>query len=153
MKTLLALGAGGVFLSAPVAGRVCVALAEGPFTFESFVVLSTLVTMQGKLDIATAHRIHDVLQKEPGAPDYMAAVYAKLSRALRGGGAEKLTEGEAWFADHLLKIWYLGIYYHESSPPLRLAYDTALMFRAGGGVIPVPLLENAPFGSWAEKPA
>jgi hypothetical protein len=153
LKTLLALGAGGVFLSASVRGVVTAALAEGAFTFDSFVSLSTLVTMQENLDAATARRLYDVFMKEPWGPEHMAGLYAKLSAALQKHRKEELTEGEKWFAGHLLMTWYLGVYYHESSPPLRLAYDTALMFRAAEGAIPIPLVDAVPFGSWADKPS
>jgi hypothetical protein len=152
LKTLLALGAGGVFLSGPLAGKISFAAAEGPFTLESFVALSSLVTLQDKLDNDTAQRMYDVFMKEPWGPEHMAGLFAKLRSAL-AGKKEELTDGEKWFSGHLLTTWYLGVYYHESSPPLRLAYDTALMFRAGDGVIPVPLVESVAFGDWAKKPA
>lgn len=135
-----------------MAGKISVALAEGPFTFDKFVALSTLVTLQDRLDDATARRMYDVFMKEPWGTEHMAGLCDKLASVLMGKKQE-LTGGEKWFSGHLLTTWYLGVYYHESSPPLRLAYETALMFRAGDGVIPVPLVESVAFGDWAKKPA
>lgn len=108
--------------------------------------------MQDNLDGDTARRLYDVFMKEPWGVEHMTGLYAKLQSAL-AGKKQELTEGEKWFSGHLLTTWYLGVYYHESSPPLRLAYDTALMFRAGDGVIPVPLVESVSYGDWAKKPA
>lgn len=152
IKTLLALGAGSVFLSCPGAGRIAVAQTAGTPSPETFASLCALVTAHDNLDSDTMSAMYKVFTVEPWGPEHMTGLYAKLTAALKGGKPDALTEGEAWFARHLLTTWYLGIYYHENHPPLRITYDHALMFAPVQGVIPVPLLEAAPFGSWSEKP-
>ena len=61
-------------------------------------------------------------------------------------------KGQAWFTSHLLSTWYLGIYYHEQRPTRRVAYETALMFDAIRGRLPIPFVEATGFGVWSEPP-
>lgn len=152
IKTLLALGAGSVFLSCPGAGSIAVAQTAGAPSPETFASLCALVTTHDNLDSGTMSAMYKVFMAEPWGPEHMAGLYAKLTAALKGGKPATLTQGEAWFARHLLSTWYLGIYYHEERPVQRITYEHALMFRVLQGKLPVPYLEATGFGKWAEAP-
>lgn len=153
VKTLLALGAGGVFLSyarAFAADDTLLAVAGGePGGRELFAAVSALVTLRDNLDPGTVTSMYEIFKDEPWATEHMKGLYAKVRGA---ASAAPLTDGERWFAGHLLTTWYLGIYYHEQRPVRRVTYRHALMFDAASGLMPVPYLEANGFGSWTEKP-
>jgi hypothetical protein len=170
VKTLLALGAGGVSLAsywdafAGDAGLVRMALgAEEKATLEVFTALSRMITLRDNLDAETTRRMYKVFMDEPWGREHVLRLHKKLSAALAAGADRKklslkdekwqLDDGEKWFAGHLLTTWYLGVYYHEKRPKQRVAYETALMFDTIRGIIPVPLVEAAGFGTWTAPPA
>lgn len=164
VKTLLALGAGSVFSSylpfAPAGGKVWAQLGAEKPTLELFHELSRLVTLKDDLDADTVKKMYKVFMDEPWGPEHITAVSSRIKAALAAGGQRrmlkdpswKFTEGEKWFAEHLLTTWYLGIYYHEERPTQRITYEHALMFRALEGKLPIPYLEPTGFGKWAEAP-
>lgn len=168
MKTLLALGAGGVSLSywgsfTGDTGLVRAALgAETKASLEVFTALSSIVTLRDNLDAKTTQRMYKVFMDEPWGPDHILRVHEKLSAALVAGADRKklslkddkwqLDDGEKWFAAHLLTTWYLGIYYHEKRPTQRITFEDALMFDAVRGAVPIPFFENTPFGEWGYPP-
>lgn len=163
VKTLLALGAGGVSLSqiAPFAGgkKVWAFLGGTPPSLETFSAVSTFVTLHDDLSPEAVARLHKVFMDEPWGPEHISGIYKKTAQALRDkkrpllkDPAWEFTQGESWFAGHLLTTWYLGIYYHEERPTQRLLYEDALMFSATRDVLPVPYLEPVGFGAWAEPP-
>ena len=168
MKTLLALSAGSVSLAywnsfSGDAGLVRLALAgEEKATLEVFSALSTMITLRDNLDTETTKRMYKVFMDEPWGPDHILRLHKKISTAIAAGADRKelplkdekwqLEDGEKWFAGHLLTTWYLGVYYHEKRPTQRVAYETALMFDALRGVIPIPLVDAAGFGTWTSPP-
>jgi hypothetical protein len=166
VKTLLALGAGGVSLSwwkafAADDGRILAATAglADKASLEVFRVLSNVITLQDDLDPDATKRMYEVFSAEPWGPEHMLRVYNKIRAALgdkmRPAMKDKswqFDEGEKWFAGHVLTTWYLGIYYHNERPTQRVTYEHALMFRSLRGIIPIPLFENTPFGEWANPP-
>jgi hypothetical protein len=166
LKTLLALGAGGVSLvyrdTLAAADNRRIALPAGgakEATLEVFTALSAIVTLHDDLDSDAAARMHKIFMDEPWGPDHIVRSYNKLraalgnkSRAVLTEPSWQLDEGERWFVGHLLTTWYLGIYYHNERPTQRVTYEHALMFAPVRGVIPIPFFENTPFGEWADPP-
>ncbi len=131
--------------------------------FEVFLALSKLVTVRTSLDIDAAKRMYPIFMDEPWGSQHIVSSYTQIlslidlpshttppfTSLVRG----KLGKGESWFTSHLLTTWYLGIYYHEARPPVRVTYESALMFDSIRGVLPVPLLESTGYGGWTEPPA
>jgi hypothetical protein len=160
VKTLLALGAGGVSLSPLAGGRKVWAFLGGePPSLETFSAVSTFVTLHDDLDPGAVARMYKVFMDEPWGPEHIAGIYKKVTQALKDKKRAPLkdkswqfTEGEAWFAGHLLTTWYLGIYYHERTTPKRILYADSLLMRATSDVLPVPYLEPVGFGAWAQPP-
>jgi hypothetical protein len=168
VKTLLALGAGGVSLAywssfSGDSGIVRMAFgAEEKATMEVFSALSAIVTLRDNLDAETTKRMYKVFMDEPWGPDHILRLHKKLSDVIASGldpkelslkdGKWQLDDGEKWFASHLLATWYLGVYYHEKRPTQRIAYETALMFDTTRGIIPVPFVDAAGYGAWIGVP-
>lgn len=105
--------------------------------------------------------MYKVFMDEPWAPEHINGLHKKIARALGEGSKKraslkdpslKFTDGEVWFAEHLLTTWYLGIYYHQERPTQRILYETALEFSATKGVMPIPYLENVGYGAWTQAP-
>jgi hypothetical protein len=172
VKTLLALGAGGVSLSywrsaAAAGGSIMTAIDEALApekpTLEVFTEVSKLVTLRDALDAETCKRMYAVFLDEPWGPEHILRLYEKISAALKHGvdkrkrpslkaAAWDFDDGEKWFASHLLTTWYLGVYYHEERPTQRVAYETALMFEPTRGLLPVPFVDALGYGAWQERP-
>ncbi len=165
MKTLLALGAGSVFFStlSPFArdgGKVWAFLGDSTPSLETFAALSSLITLHDDLDADSIARMYKVFMDEPWAPEHIEGLHKKIIGALSDEKKRpslkdpvwKFTDGESWFAGHLLTTWYLGIYYHEERPTQRILYENALQFRAIKGVMPIPYLENVGYGAWTSPP-
>lgn len=165
VKTLSALGAGSVFLSlaAPAAAQnkaLSLVFGEGA-TLQEFTTLSKIVTLRDDLPQEALEKMYAVFKGEPWMTEHVAGLNGKIRRKLEGSGekrppmkdpAWKFSDGEKWFASHLLTTWYLGIYYHEERPTQRVLFEDALMFDALRGVLPVTYLEPTGFGNWAEPP-
>lgn len=166
MKTLLALGAGGVSLSywKLFAGdgiliRMALGAEAKKASPEVFSALSSIITLRDNLDKQTTERMYKVFMDEPWGPNYILRLYNKLSVAIGNkkrlplkDPAWQLDDGEKWFAGHLLTTWYLGIYYHEKRPTQRITFEHALMFDSVRDSIPIPYFENTPFGEWGNPP-
>ncbi len=132
-------------------------------SLDMFVALSELVTLRTQLDPLMVQHMYPLFMDEPWGPHHISSSYKQIldiigtppyskpacSDAVRG----RLGKGQVWFVSHLLTTWYLGIYYHEQRPSRRVAYESALMFDAIRGTLPVPLIESTGFGRWAEPPS
>lgn len=131
-------------------------------SFSLFLALSQLVTLRPLLDEQVARRMHSLFLDEPWGPHHIQSTYAQLVEAMeQAGGCSKpcpsaaniaLGKGQAWFAGHLLTTWYLGIYYHERLPPVRVAYAEALMFDAVRPWLPSRFSGHTGFGQWEAAP-
>lgn len=135
--------------------------AEAP-SFEVFYALSQLVTLRTHLDESLARRMYPLFLEEPWGAHHIHSTYSQLldmfetpdgqQKPVPARSSAGLGKGQAWFADHLLTTWYLGIYYHERMPPMRVAYTEALMFDAVASVLPRRYVEGMVFGSWGAAP-
>jgi hypothetical protein len=65
---------------------------------------------------------------------------------------EKLSASEKWFISHLLTTWFVGVYYHESTPAKRILYQQALMFQSLQNDYPTPFIEKVGYGGWVTPP-
>jgi hypothetical protein len=166
LKTILTLGAGGVFLSLPqfltTGGVIHAAASDKLSSLEIFTEISRFVTLRETLDPDALQKMYHVFKDEPWSKEHATGIHQKITAALAQGfdkkrpalknNSWKFTDGEKWFAEHLLTTWYVGIYYHQERPTQRVLYEEALMFEAFDGVLPIPYLENVGFGAWAEPP-
>ncbi len=144
-------------LKLPAAGS-----ADHPPSFEVFLALSQLVTQRQLLDEATARRMYPLFLDEPWGAHHIYTTYtqllallitpAELPRHAHPALAGKLGTGQAWFASHLLTTWYLGIYYHERTAPVRVAHSEALMYDLVHPYIPRRFDEGGVFGAWGDPP-
>jgi len=136
---------------------------DRPPSFEIFLALSQLVTLRQQLDDAVARRMFPLFLDEPWGEHHIHSTYAQILSLTRTSGDELLQQahpaasstlgkGQAWFAAHLLTTWYLGIYYHERMPPVRVAYSEALMHDIAHPAIPRRFVEAVGFGSWSSPP-
>ena len=131
--------------------------AESP-SFAVFLALSQRVTLRPQLDKAAARRLYPLFLDEPWGAHHIHSTYTQLRAALQTPATAcpapsgALGKGQAWFAYHLLTTWYLGIYYHERMPPVRVAYAEALMFDAVWPELPRRYVEGTGFGKWGDAP-
>ena len=131
-------------------------------SFEVFLALSQLVTLRSLLDEASARCMYPLFLEEPWGAHHIHSTYAqllalldeadKLPRHAHPFLGGKLGKGQAWFASHLLTTWYLGIYYHERTAPVRVAYSGALMHDLVRPGIPRRFDEGSGFGAWGDPP-
>jgi len=146
----------GLLLRLPEAGK-----AE-TVSFSVFYALSQLVTLREQLVEPVARRMFPLFMEEPWGRHHIHSTYAQLL-VLLGVSTGKLVhihpvafdrlgKGQAWFASHLLTTWYLGVYYHESSVPVRVAHSEALMYAAVAPVLPAPFAGATGYGLWGEPP-
>jgi hypothetical protein len=127
-------------------------------SFEVFLALSQLLTLRSLLDEASARRMYPLFLEEPWGAHHIHSTYAqllalpdeadKLPRHAHPALGGKLSKGQVWFASHLLTTWYLGIYYHERTAPVRVAYSEALMHDLVHPGIPQRFDEGSGFGAW-----
>ncbi len=144
-------------LNLPEAGSV-----QKP-SFSVFLALSQLVTLRTSLDERVAQCIYSLFLDEPWGAYHIHSTYTQLLTLLGKADAREsipsimakgeLGKGQAWFASHLLTTWYLGIYYHERIPPVRVAYAEALMFDAVSPELPLRYVEATGFGAWGNQVA
>ena len=130
--------------------------------FAVFMHLSRLVTCRAELDEGMGRRIFALFQAEPWGKKHMTTAYRELTGALAASvgpasvpeliAAGALGKGESWFASHVLTTWVLGIYYHESRAPERVAFAEALMWEAVEGLMEPPGYSTGEPGYWAEMP-
>lgn len=165
VKTLSALGAGGVFLSLaiPAAAQdkvLSLVFGDGA-TLQEFAALCKAVTLRDDLPQEALEKMYAVFKDEPWMTEHVTGLNDKIRKGLKESAgrrppmkdpAWKFSEGEKWFASHLLTTWYLGIYYHEQRPTQRVLFEDALMFDPVRGTLPVTYLEPTGFGNWAEPP-
>ena len=128
--------------------------------YEVFYRLSQLVTCQVDLDEAVARRCYLLFQQEPWGKEHIATTFQQIQDAieetptsvpeLMRSGA--LGEGQTWFASHMLATWYFGIYYHESSEPVRVAFEQALMWHSLDGLVEAPGFSTLDPGAWSKPP-
>ncbi|MDP2821982.1 MAG: sugar dehydrogenase complex small subunit [Sulfuritalea sp.] len=131
-------------------------------SFALFFALSQLVTQRPQLDEAVARRMYPLFLDEPWGAHHIHSTYIQLWGLLKPSTTNAnpaqpalssvLGKGQAWFAAHLLTTWYLGVYYHERMPPLRVAHAEALMFDCLHPEIPRPFAESTGFGEWGNPP-
>ena len=131
-------------------------------SFELFLALSQLVTARDQLDQQMAEKMYPLFMAEPWGAHHISSTYQQIlaftDNPIDGQSASvlpdrsRLDEGQAWFADHLLATWYLGVYYHESSPTQRVGHEYCLMFDAIRNKLPIPYVEATGFGGWATVP-
>lgn len=166
LKTILTLGAGGVFLSLPqfltTNGIIHAAADDQLSSVEIFTEVSRFVTLREKLDPDALQNMYDIFKDEPWSQEHAAGIHRKITGFLAQDFTKKrppvtdeswkFTDGEKWFAEHLLTTWYLGIYYHQDRPTQRVLYEEALMYEALDGILPIPFLENVGFGAWTAPP-
>lgn len=134
--------------------------AEAP-SFAVFLALSQLVTLRPQLDESVARRMYPLFLDEPWGAHHIHSTYSQLLGLIELGAAQpkpadprdKLGKGQAWFATHLLTTWYLGIYYHERTPPLRVSYTEALMYDQVRAYLPRRFAEGTGFGAWSIPPS
>lgn len=119
-----------------------------------------LVTCHDDLDRSVSDRLYPVFMEEPWGPKHIATAYAVIHAAVPPDGLTcepvhrvSLDTGEAWFVEHLVTTWYLGVYYHAERPTRRLLYEEALMFGPVADLLPIPLIEAVPYGDWSVPPA
>lgn len=132
-------------------------------SFDMFYALSQLVTLRTHLDERVARRLYPLFLEEPWGAYHIRSTYAELRAALKQADSTSgrlhpaasgvLGKGQAWFASHVLTSWYLGVYYHERTAPIRVMHAEALMFDAAGDALPRPYVEATGFGAWGELPA
>ena len=126
--------------------------------------LCQIICLAPDLDPAIAARVYGLIEQEPWGLNHVGTLYGKLLAHRRADGrpvpvkdlvdAGHLTEGEAWFASHLLMTWYLGIYYHESRPePVRVSFETSLMWEALRDHVAPPGFSTLAPGDWSTPPA
>ncbi|MEP4036429.1 sugar dehydrogenase complex small subunit [Pseudophaeobacter sp.] len=131
--------------------------------FDVFFRLSQLVCLRVDLDVAVARRIYALIEVEPWGLHHVSALYALVLANLDTTGLPRpfaelieegrLGEGEAWFTRHLMTTWYLGIYYHESRPePVRVSFETSLMWEALRGQVTPPGFSQGAIGDWNLPP-
>jgi len=166
LETFLTLGAGGVFLSLPqlltTDGIIHANASDQLSSFDIFRDVSHFVTLRETLDADAMQKMYDVFMEEPWAKEHAAGIHKKITSALTVNldqkrlalkdDSWKFTDGEKWFAEHLLTTWYLGIYYHQEKPEQRILYEESLMFEAIDGLLPIPFLENVGYGAWTQPP-
>ena len=122
-------------------------------SFEVFVALSAIVLLRDTLDQAAAKRMYKLFMDENWGPQHITSCYRKICKQISGApDIVKLTDGENWFVNHVITTWYLGIYYHEQHIPVRVSYETALMFRPIDDWLPVPFIAGVGFGNWQTPP-
>lgn len=132
-------------------------------SFDMFYALSQLVTLRTHLDESVARRMYPLFLEELWGAHHIQSTYSELWATLRQtnstpghahpAASGQLGKGQAWFASHVLTTWYLGVYYHERTAPIRVMHSDALMFDAAGTTLPRPYVEAGGFGFWGELPA
>ena len=126
--------------------------------FETFKALSQIVTFRNDLDMPTLETIYSVFRDEPWMVEHTLTSYEQLKPFLNTNTPPithpelQLGEGQKWFTDHLFTTWYLGIYYHERTQPIRVSYEQALMFEAIKETRPIPLIGATGPRGWTNKP-
>lgn len=130
-------------------------------TTDEFATLCKIVTLRDDLPQESLDAMYAVFKDEPWMTEHVTGLNNKIKRKLGGSKGKRpsmkdpawqFSEGEKWFASHLLTTWYLGIYYHEERPTQRVLFEGALMFDALRGALPVTYLGATGFGNWAEPP-
>lgn len=128
---------------------------------EDFATLSKAVTLRDDLPQEAVEKMYAVFKDEPWMAEHVTGLNKKIKKGLETVAGKrppmkdpawKFSDGEKWFAAHLLTTWYLGIYYHEERETQRVLFADALMFDPLSGVLPVTYLEATGFGKWAEPP-
>lgn len=130
---------------------------------EHFLALSRIITCRPDLPEAPAVKLFPVFMQEDWAEKHVVTAYTGLRKLLLEGAAcgelhahahaGLLGEGELWFVDHLLRTWYLGVYYLAGAAPVRLLYAEALFWEPIGDFSVQHFLESMPWGAWSEPPA
>jgi len=126
--------------------------------FEAFKALSQIVTFRSDLHEPTLKAIYSVFRDEPWMTEHTLTSYAQLKPFLSEDIAPTsnpklaLGDGQKWFTDHLLTTWFLGIYYHDRTQPIRVAYEHALLFDAIKDTRPIPLISATGPRGWTNKP-
>lgn len=126
--------------------------------FDTFKALSQIVTFRSDLHEPTLEAIFQVFRDEPWMTEHTLTSYQQLKPFLREDVPPtrnpklELGEGQKWFTDHLLTTWFLGIYYHDRTEPIRVAYEQALLFDATKETRPIPLINATGPRGWASKP-
>lgn len=128
---------------------------------EQFWLLSRFVTGRDDLERSLTDRLYPYFENEPWGNRHIGIT---LSRSIAGLNEERLPntvpelfdanvylEGEAWFLEHLLTTWYLGIYYHERLTQ-RVLYEDALMWDTVSDMVPVAGFSNMEYGYWTKPP-
>lgn len=128
-----------------------------------FIRLSQWITCRQELSMEVAEKIFPLIQAEPWGKEHLVSTYQKIKTSFdQQGGQESvpamieagvLGKGETWFVSHLLTTWYLGIYYHESREPVRVAFEDALVWQAFTDWKSAPGFSSLEPGHWATKPA
>ena len=136
--------------------------ATGDVSFALFHALSRIVTLREHLDEDVARRMYPLFLAEPWGVHHIRSTYAQLLAVLNLPAANRgpnhpatntqLGNAQAWFASHVLTTWYLGVYYHERTAPIRVMHSEALMFDAAGSTLPRPYFEATGFGNWSHRP-
>jgi hypothetical protein len=171
-KVILSMGSGlAVLLLSSGKALSAATLFSGPYpdvsdvdnpSFEVFYRLSQWVTCEEKLDLDIAKKLYKIFQKEPWGKQHISRSYLALKAALSTTKDKTLIptlirdkalgEGESWFVSHLLITWYLGAYYHESTGPIRVTHDGALMWGAVNDITAVPGVAHGFDEFWANAP-
>ncbi|MFT6490712.1 MAG: hypothetical protein ACJAXQ_001495 [Parvibaculaceae bacterium] len=126
--------------------------------FNTFKALSQIVTFRSDLHEPTLETIYRVFHDEPWMAEHTLTSYEQLKPFINQEIAPTsnpklaLGEGQKWFTEHLLTTWYLGIYYHDRTQPIRVAYEHALMFDAIKETQPIPLIDATGPRGWSSKP-
>ena len=136
--------------------------ATGDASFAMFHALSRIVTLREHLDEDVARRMYPLFLAEPWGAHHIRSTYAQLLAVLNLPAATRgpnhpatntqLGNAQAWFAGHVLTTWYLGVYYHERTAPIRVVHSEALMFDVAGSTLPRPYVEATGFGNWSHRP-
>lgn len=163
LKTLLALAAGSVFSfrDFPACAAAAPWREDHAPDFANFRALCAFITKHDDLDANALQRAFDALTEEAWGPSHMTRLHRKIGAVLEknpnppalASPAYGFDDGEAWFARHILTIFYTGVFENAETPPQRLLpYRETLMYPAVAGVLPVPFLEPVGYGNWTTPP-
>lgn len=116
--------------------------------YPDFLALSRKLTRRALPDNAETRQLYQGFLDEPWFAEHVHSTLAVLQKH----GTPPPGTAQAWFARHVLTTWYLGVYYHERTPPKRWLKASALRHQAISGLVPLRFREYTGYAAWSQRP-
>jgi len=132
-----------------------------PPSFDTFLLLSKILTAKSDLNLEFAKKIYETFLTEPWSAKHFNTVIQVIRRVSddNGGGfdlhvamkEEQFEKNERWFISHLLFTWFTGVYYYTGRDK-RLSFQYALIHEVLADIHTTPTFSKQSHGFWAELP-